>query len=128
MLRAEPGVFGLVASDPTVSRTIDRLADDATALAAIDTARAAARAPAWRLAGDRAPDHGTDAGRPLVIDVDATLVTAHWEKEGAAATFKRGSAITRCGRSSTTAPTGPGSRSRRCCDPGTPAPIPPPTI
>ena len=30
VLRAEPGVFGLVASDPTVSRTIDRLADDAT--------------------------------------------------------------------------------------------------
>ena len=43
---AEPGVFGPVASDPTVSRTIDRLADDATSvLAAIDTARAAARAP-----------------------------------------------------------------------------------
>jgi hypothetical protein len=91
VLRAEPGVFGLVASDPTVSRTIDRLADDACAvLAAIDTARAAARARAWKLAGDHAPDYGTDAGRPLVIDVDATLVTAHSEKQGAAATFKRG--------------------------------------
>ena len=45
VLRAEPGVFGRVASDPTVSRTIDALAADATAaLAAIDTARAAARA------------------------------------------------------------------------------------
>jgi len=31
-----------------------------------------------------------DAGRPLVIDVDATLVTAHSEKERAAPTFKRG--------------------------------------
>jgi hypothetical protein len=91
VLRAERGVFGRVASDPTVSRTIDRLADDADkVLAAVDTARAAARATAWRLAGDRAPDHGTDAGRPLVIDVDATLVTAHSEKEGAAATFKKG--------------------------------------
>ena len=91
VLRAEPDVFGRVASDPTVSRTIDRLADDADkVLAAVDTARAAARATAWRLAGDRAPDHGTDAARPLVIDVDATLVTAHSEKEGAAATFKRG--------------------------------------
>ena len=29
VLRAEPDVFGLVASDPTVSRTIDRLAEDA---------------------------------------------------------------------------------------------------
>src|SRR4051794_41680086 len=47
VLRSEPRVFGLVASDPTVSRTIDRLAHDATAvLAAIDTARAAARARA----------------------------------------------------------------------------------
>ena len=58
VLRAEPRVFGPVASDPTVSRTIDRLAQDATAvLAAIDTARAAARARAWTLAGDDAPDH-----------------------------------------------------------------------
>jgi hypothetical protein len=91
VLRSEPRVFGLVASDPTVSRTIDRLAHDATAvLAAIDTARAAARARAWTLAGDHAPNHGVDAGSPLVIDVDATLVTAHSDKEGAAATFKKG--------------------------------------
>ena len=31
LLRAEPAVFGPVASDPTVSRTIDALAADATA-------------------------------------------------------------------------------------------------
>ena len=91
VLRAEPGLFGLVASDPTVSRTIDRLAADPTAaLRAINQARATARAAAWRLAGDRAPDHGIDAGAPLIIDVDATLITAHSEKEGAAPTFKRG--------------------------------------
>lgn len=78
LLRAEPGVYGLVASDPTVSRTIDRLAADADkALAVIDTARAAARKRAWQLAGEQAPDHRIDAGSPLVIDVDATLVTAH---------------------------------------------------
>jgi hypothetical protein len=91
LLRAEPRVFGLVASDPTVSRTIDRLARDATAaLAAIDTARAAARARAWTLAGEHAPDQGADPGSPLVIDVDATLVTAHSDKQGAAPTFKKG--------------------------------------
>jgi hypothetical protein len=78
VLRAEPGVYGLVASDPTVSRTVDRLAEDAPrALAAISSARAAARATAWRLAGQHAPDHAVDAGAPLVIEVDATLVTAH---------------------------------------------------
>jgi hypothetical protein len=91
VLRAQPGVFGPVASDPTVSRTIDRFAADADrVLAAINTARAAARARAWSLAGGHAPDHGVDVGRPLIIDVDATLVTAHSEKEGAAPTFKRG--------------------------------------
>jgi hypothetical protein len=90
-LRAAPEVFGPVASDPTVSRLIDRLADDApAALAAIAAATAAARVRAWELAGDQAPDHGRSAADPLVIDVDATLVTAHSEKEQAAPTFKRG--------------------------------------
>ena len=91
LLRAEPGVFGAVASDPTASRTIDALAaDPKRALAAIDTARAAARARVWRLAGEHAPDHGIDADRPLLIDTDATLVTAHSDKDQAAPTFKRG--------------------------------------
>jgi len=91
VLRAEPGVYGLVASDPTVSRTVAALAADApAALAAIDTARAAARARVWALAGEHAPDHDTDAGAPLVIDIDATLVTSHSEKEHAAPTFKKG--------------------------------------
>ncbi len=91
VLRAEPGVFGPVASDPTISRLVDMLAADAfAALKAIDAARAAARARVWALAGEYAPDHDTDAARPLVIDVDATLVGAHSDKERAAPTFKRG--------------------------------------
>ena len=90
-LRAHPQVFGPVASGPTVSRLVDTLAADApAALAAITAARAAARRSAWSLAGVHAPDHGVDAARPLVIDVDATLVTAHSEKEQTAPTFKRG--------------------------------------
>jgi hypothetical protein len=90
-LRAHPQVFGPVASDPTVSRLIGTLAADAPAvLAAIHAARTAARSRAWSLAGKHAADHQTDASRPLVIDVDATLVTAHSEKEQAAPTFKRG--------------------------------------
>jgi len=57
VLRAEPGVYGRVASDPTISRTIAALAKDAgAALAAIDTARAAARGQVWALAGEHAPD------------------------------------------------------------------------
>ena len=80
LLRAEPAVFGPVASDPTVSRTIDTLAADVPrVLAAIEAARASARARVWRLAGEHAPGHGTNADRPLIIDDDATLVTAHSE-------------------------------------------------
>lgn len=91
LLRSEPGVYGPVASDPTVSRAIAALAADApAALKAINTARAAARRRAWALSDQHAPDHGIDAGSPLVIDVDATLVTAHSEKENAKPTFKRG--------------------------------------
>lgn len=91
LVRAEPGVFGPVASDPTVSRLITALAGEVgTVVGAIRSARAAARAVAWERAGDRAPDHGIDAGDPIVIDLDATLVTAHSDKEWAAPTFKHG--------------------------------------
>ena len=91
VLRAEPAVFGLVASDPTVSRTIDALAADAErVLRAIDAARAAVRARVWALAGDQAPDADCDGDDPLIVDTDATLVTAHSDKQGAAPTFKRG--------------------------------------
>jgi len=91
VLRGEPAVFGRVASDPTVSRTITALAGDPNAaLAAINTARATARARVWALAGKHAPDHEATATSPLVIDLDATLVTAHSEKENARPTFKRG--------------------------------------
>jgi len=91
LLRSEPGLYGLVASDATVSRTISALAADAPAVsAAIDTARAAGRARAWKLAGKHAPDHGTSAAAPLIVDLDATLVGSHSEKEQAAPTYKKG--------------------------------------
>lgn len=72
LLRAEPGVYGLIASDATVSRTIDALAANApAALAAINQARASARV--WARAGRQAcsPDHAATAGAPVVIDLDA---------------------------------------------------------
>lgn len=59
------------------------LAGDApAALAAIDTARAKVRAAVWKLAGTDAPDYQVSAQNPVVIDLDATLITAHW-REGA---------------------------------------------
>jgi len=91
LLRAEPAVFGRVASDPTVSRLVDALAaTPTTALAAINQARAVVRGRVWKLAGEHAPDYQVSADRPLVIDLDATLITSHSEKELAAPHFKRG--------------------------------------
>nr|WP_157129584.1 IS1380 family transposase [Nocardia amamiensis] len=91
LLRCEPGVFGSVASDPTVSRTIALLAGDAPkVLSAIASARAQARARAWDRAGDRSPGHGIDAGHPLTIDLDASLLDAHSDKEHATPTWKKG--------------------------------------
>ncbi len=86
MLRAEPAVFGPVASDPTVSRLIDTLAAAGPrALAAVRRARADARERAWKLAGHQAPD----AGGEVTVDIDGVLVLAHSEKEDAAATWKK---------------------------------------
>jgi hypothetical protein len=87
VLRAQPGVFGPVASDPVVSRLVTALAADLPrALKAIRAARATAREHAWALAGDTAP--GAD-GTQVTIDLDATILIAHSEKEQAAATWKR---------------------------------------
>jgi hypothetical protein len=79
VLRDQPGLFGEVASHATVWRTLQAV-DDA-ALERIKTARAEARRRVWAA--------GADPGF-YVIDLDATLVGSHSEKEQAAATYKRG--------------------------------------
>lgn len=88
LVRAQPELFGPVASDPTVSRLLDILAADpetaGAAIAAVRVARAQARARVWSRV-----DPWAGQNHP-VIDLDATLIGAHSEKEGAAATFKRG--------------------------------------
>ena len=76
-LRDQGVLFGEVASDATAYRCLERL--DEEMLAQIREARAAARARAWKLA---------EAPRRLVLDIDATLLTAHSEKERAAGTYK----------------------------------------
>ena len=84
VVRAQSDLFGPVASDPTVSRLVDKLADDVEgALHELRTARAHARAVAWR---HRCP---VRADGPVPVDIDGTIVVAHSEKESAAATFKR---------------------------------------
>ena len=71
VVRAQPDLFGEVASDPTVSRLISTLAADAPA------ARATGRARVWQLR-EPVPEKG-----PVIIDLDATIVLAHSEQEGA---------------------------------------------
>jgi hypothetical protein len=87
VLRIQPELCGPVASDPVISRLVSALAADAPrALRVIRTARAAARERVWALAGDRAP--GADGGL-IPVDLDATIVLAHSEKEQAAPTWKK---------------------------------------
>jgi DDE family transposase len=87
VLRAQPQLFGPVASDPVVSRLVAQLAADAArALKVIRVARAAARERAWALAGHAALGAG---GGLIPLDVDATIVTACSEKEQAAPTWKK---------------------------------------
>jgi hypothetical protein len=90
-VRAQPTIFGSVASDPTVSRLFAALARDVDeAVAAIRQARAEARAAVWSRRRPLAGIAGKRAGGQVIVDIDATLVTAHSEKEGAEPTFKRG--------------------------------------
>lgn len=93
VLREQPELFGPVASASTAWRVLDSIG--APQLPGLRTARAAARERAWlaRIELGRDLPVVRAGGRDwpgLVIDLDATLVTAHSEKEGAAATFKGG--------------------------------------
>ena len=94
LLAHQEPVFGAAPSDTTVRRTLE-LADPRT-LDKIARVRAKVRAHVWSLIAAR------PAGFPwlaiagkllagwLVIDLDATLITARSDKEGAAPTFKMG--------------------------------------
>lgn len=79
VLRDQPELFGVVASNATAWRVIDSIHSDG--LAAMRAARRVARERAWA-AGAR-PDE-------FILDIDATLVSAHSEKEDAAPNYKRG--------------------------------------
>lgn len=90
VLRHQAPVLGRVASPPTVWRTLDEVT--AGRLKKIATARARARRHVWvQLPGGPPASKvaGTDLGSTVVLDVDATIVVAHSEKENASPTFKK---------------------------------------
>jgi hypothetical protein len=92
VLRNQADLFGPVASDPTAWRLLSDL--DAEALARLRVARAQARELAWTQAIEtRAglPD-STAAGQRvpgLVLDLDASIVICHSEKQSATPTYKK---------------------------------------
>jgi Transposase DDE domain group 1 len=93
VLADQTALFGLVASDSTCWRLLDQLDD--VRLGAVASARAAAREVVWaqraELSGRPLPP-ARAAGRELpglVIDLDASIVVCHSEKEQAAPTFKK---------------------------------------
>ena len=80
-VRDQAVLFGPVASDSTAFRVIDKIANDPALLDGLRAAQARARERVWKLTG--APDR-------LTIDIDATLITAHSEKERASGNYKGG--------------------------------------
>ena len=91
VLRHQGEVLGSVASAPMVWRALDEVTP--AAAKRIDKARARVRAHVWSQLPGGVPASkvaDSDLGEVVVLDVDATLVTAHSEKEGAAVTFKKG--------------------------------------
>ncbi len=83
-LRDQAALFGPVASHPTSYRVLDRVGT--AQLELLRAARADARARVWVAGGG--PDLTDPAG--LILDVDATLLTAHSDKQDAAPTYKHG--------------------------------------
>jgi hypothetical protein len=78
VIRGQEALFGPVASETTAHRVVKSI--DPERLEAIRAARAKARERAWA-AGAR-PE-------TITLDIDATIVTSHSEKEDAAGTYKR---------------------------------------
>ncbi|WP_455356996.1 IS1380 family transposase [Streptomyces sp. SYSU K217416] len=93
VLRDQSEVFGPVASTPTAWRLL--AAVDERVLGRLRSARAQAREVAWLQASDiRSGIPAAKAGGRevpgLVLDIDATLITCHSEKDQAAPTYKGG--------------------------------------
>lgn len=90
VLRHQGGVLGPVASPPTVWRTLDQV--DPARAGKIAAGRARTRRHVWAQLPGGVPASrvaGADLGGTVVLDVDATIVICHSEKEQAAPTFKR---------------------------------------
>ncbi|QYC39017.1 hypothetical protein Nocox_39745 [Nonomuraea coxensis DSM 45129] len=96
LLAHQEQLFGAPPSDSTVRRALEPVGQSDQLQAWIARARARVRRHVWQLVA------ATETGFPwlqvagkvltgwIVIDLDATLITAHSGKQGASATFKKG--------------------------------------
>ena len=90
-LRDSPALFGTAPSNATVSRFVARAAEQPEAFTlGFATLTKALRAKIWEAAGPRNPATLATRLDPLIIDLDATLVNSHSEKEWAAGDYKGG--------------------------------------
>lgn len=90
-LRAAPALFGSVASEATISRFMGRIKDQPEAFTyGFATMQRTLRSKVWEAAGKRSPARRATVADPLIIDLDASLVHVHSEKENAAGTYKGG--------------------------------------
>ncbi|MCT2237994.1 transposase, partial [Dietzia cinnamea] len=90
VLRHQSEALGPVASAPTVWRTLNEVT--AGKRKKIQVARARTRRHVWSHLPGGVPTSkcaGRDLGSTVVLDVDATIVVTHSEKEHAAPTYKR---------------------------------------
>jgi len=85
ILRGQAELLGSVASDSTAWRRVADLAGDELSVARLDAARRRVRATVWRHRPPLAVAEGL-----VCVDLDATLVTAHSDKQDTAGTFKGG--------------------------------------
>jgi hypothetical protein len=81
-LREQAGLFGRVCSTATAWRVVHQVAADPRGVAGLWSALARVRERAWAA--------GAIPAGPLRLDLDATLLDAHADKQGAAGTFKHG--------------------------------------
>ena len=92
VLRHQSQLLGPIASAPTVGRALDEVTP--AKLRRIQTARARTRRRVWSLleaAGGIPASKVADAdlGKTVVLDVDATILVTHSEKEQASPTFEK---------------------------------------
>lgn len=91
VLRNSPGVFGQVASNATISRFFERTVGNPGLFAyGFSTMTRELRSRVWEVARGRNLVLRATAWDPQIIDLDATLVTSHIDKERAVGAYKGG--------------------------------------